>query len=561
MSAPSVFPLQPMRTADTFSSLLHTRFQNRAKRGRGKAVSWPPEDQICQIRFFLSNDAPSSLGSAQAVFQLNHLKSSSTQSGYLDGSLDVPPGFHGSIAKRAKVNTGLEVLMSVGMPWFRPQKFVQECDWLVADGDESKEIGLQEQRELRVLEAFYPRLTSIPDSPAEPVEFGQCLDDSLVPIIPLVAIEEEDESGQGPEHGVKEEFESDMAVAEHGKLNDEQKPQLPTSGCLTHSHDSSKHAQMPTISKMDPKVAAAAAAAAACMAIHKFGANGLVDQELLVEILRNPALLKNLTFFNASRKDLAGPMNGNEVGFVGQPIKNPHIFSQCAGPLNKGCQGIPFNTGLPSPVSVLSDWTQEHSSKFLSRTPSNLSDTSNVKNVSSCMPPSLPFRHSHSTYPSRENVSRMESASVPLQGVHAFAQETGLGMKASHISNNASAQTTSIVHVDRSCGMVAPLAPFPSQNVVNFNSSVLGRTQPAQMLNAAAQIGVMHDSAPCRSSFSDARLRGMQNENPGLGSMSKTGPKPTRLCMYFNTPRGCRNGGSCAFLHQSANQELNPIAQ
>lgn len=356
-----------------------------------------------------------------------------------------------------------------------------------------------------------------------------------------------------------------LAGTEHGKLDDEQKPQLPTSGCLTQSHDSSKHLQEPTISIMDPKVAAAAAAAAACMAMHKFGANGLVDQELLVEILRNPGLLKNLTFFNASRKDLAGPMNGNEAGIVGQPNKNPHIFNQSATPLNKGCSGNPFNTGLPSPVSVLSDWTQEHSSKFLSRTASNLSDisdASNVKNVSSCMPPSLPSRHSHSTYPSWENVVRMECASVPLQGVHAFAQETGLGVKASHISNNASAQTASNVHVDRSCGMVAPLAPFPSQNVVNLNSSVLGRVQPAQMLNAASQIGVKHDSAPCRNSFSDARLRSLQNENTALGSMSKTGPKTGRLCMYFNTPRGCRNGGNCAFLHQAANQEpSNPVTQ
>lgn len=535
MSAPLVFPLQPIRSAEPFSSLLHTRVQGRAKRGRGKAVSWPPEDQICQIRFFMSDDAPASIASGQAVFELNHIRSSCTQGSYPDASLDVPPGFHGLVAKRARIN----IAMSAEMTWCCPQKFIQDCDWLVADGDESRDSGVQKQRELRVLEAFYPRLTSIPGSPMEPAESVKCVDDSCVPIIPLVAIEEEDESA---EDGVKEEFVSDGGVAGHGMPNNDQKSHHPAIGFPMQPPNFSKHLQDPT---MDPKVAAAAA----CLAIHKIGANGLVDQELLLEILRNPALVKSLTLFNASRKDLAGTMNQNEIGLNGQATLNPHISSKCAGAFNKGLQGTSLSTGMPSPVSVLADWTPEHMSKILPRTPSSLSnsgDSSNVKNMSCCIPPSMPCRQSHNVYPSSDNV---ESVFTAFQGAHAFAEDAGLGLKAPPLP---SAQSASYVHADRSCGMVAPIAPFPSQNAGNFN---LSRTQPAQIGNS---VPLMHDCVPCRSSYADARSRGMHNEAHALGAMSK---KTSRLCMYFNTPRGCRNGGNCAFVHQLASQVLNPIAQ
>eukprot|EP00250_Pteridium_aquilinum_P014427 c21980_g1_i1 orf=69-1784(+) len=571
MSAATALSLHPVRASESPfpPALLQKRTQVRAKRGRGKAVTWLPEDQICQVRFFLSNDAPSTLGPAQDSLQVNHLRSLQS------GALDAPPGFHGSLAKRSRIDNILEVSMAIGRPWLLPQKFVPDIEWMVAVGGESSEAAVQKQRELRVLEAFYPRLTCIPDSPAEPVEICKHLEDCLILTIPLVPIEEEDESSQEPEQESKvleRNHDSGLATSDHGNSIDDRKPELPTPrGSLPPMPELSKCWQESFISNVDPKVAAAAAAAAACMAVHKFGASGLVDQELLVEILRNPALLKSLTFLNQSSKDLAVSTNGNEVGCVGQPVKNQHNVNQSLGPLNKA--KAPLNAGLPSPVSVLSDWTEEHLPKHFPRTPSNLSEiskfTQNFANVSSSIPPSLPHKDSYSPYLSRECLVRPES--VPMQRMHACAQEIEMGINASHVPN-VSAHTTSTVHVDRSSGMMLPpLSPFPSQNGVNFNSSMHGRMQPAQVLKVPdrAQIGVKHhhqhvpvlDSAPCRSSFSDARLRGTQNENTGPCSTTKAGSKSTRLCMYFNTPRGCRYGGNCAFLHQSSNPDVNAVAQ
>lgn len=41
-------------------------------------------------------------------------------------------------------------------------QFVLRNDWLVADGEESKEIEAQKHRETRVLEAVYPCVSAIP---------------------------------------------------------------------------------------------------------------------------------------------------------------------------------------------------------------------------------------------------------------------------------------------------------------------------------------------------------------------------------------------------------------
>lgn len=48
------------------------------------------------------------------------------------------------------------------MACFSNLQLVLNPDWLVVAGEESKEAELQIQRELRVLEAVYPRLSAIP---------------------------------------------------------------------------------------------------------------------------------------------------------------------------------------------------------------------------------------------------------------------------------------------------------------------------------------------------------------------------------------------------------------
>ncbi|XAR73790.1 hypothetical protein NMG60_11007878 [Bertholletia excelsa] len=76
--------------------------------------------------------------------------------------------------------------------WKCPPKFVPRRDWQMAAGEESKEAETQRHREMRVIEAVYPCPSDIPHSPYQPMDVQEVdLDDSLVPVIPLTAIEEE----------------------------------------------------------------------------------------------------------------------------------------------------------------------------------------------------------------------------------------------------------------------------------------------------------------------------------------------------------------------------------
>ncbi|KAE9450344.1 hypothetical protein C3L33_17774, partial [Rhododendron williamsianum] len=66
-------------------------------------------------------------------------------------------------------------------------------NWHVVAGEESEEAETQKHREMRVLEAVYPRMSDIPHSPSLPLDSQEYqLDDSCIPIIPITPIEEEE---------------------------------------------------------------------------------------------------------------------------------------------------------------------------------------------------------------------------------------------------------------------------------------------------------------------------------------------------------------------------------
>ncbi|KAI5071677.1 hypothetical protein GOP47_0013928 [Adiantum capillus-veneris] len=143
----------------------------------------------------------------------------------------------------------------------------------------------------------------------------------------------------------------------------------------------------------------------------------------------------------------------------------------------------------------------------------------------------------------------------------------GITAKNSSCMPNAVVKMSSRVHPDRLCGIVAPLAPYPPQNVTSFQPKLPGRLhQPAQGPPSHSHGGAMHHQSPatsldpCKRSLTEAKYRGSK-EGCGSCLVTKAGQRTARVCMYFNTPRGCRNGGNCAFLHQSGVPELNALAQ
>jgi hypothetical protein len=112
-----------------------------------------------QVRLFAAEDAPDLSGTAhQDLLQAKQTKFMHTTVPI--SSSDLPPGFGLTIPISIKPAVA-DVIPEV--PWHAPALFNLHPSWRVIAGGESKEVAVQRQRELRVLEAVYPRASSIPE--------------------------------------------------------------------------------------------------------------------------------------------------------------------------------------------------------------------------------------------------------------------------------------------------------------------------------------------------------------------------------------------------------------
>jgi hypothetical protein len=112
-----------------------------------------------QVRLFAAEDAPDVSGTAhQDLLQAKQTK-------FMHATVpispsDLPPGF-GVTAPMSMRPAVADVMPWV--PWRIPAVFNLHPSWRVVAGGESKEVAVQRQREVRVLEAVYPRPSSIPE--------------------------------------------------------------------------------------------------------------------------------------------------------------------------------------------------------------------------------------------------------------------------------------------------------------------------------------------------------------------------------------------------------------
>ncbi|ERN14449.1 hypothetical protein AMTR_s00185p00035070 [Amborella trichopoda] len=104
------------------------------------------------VRLFLSEDPPTHAGSgAQDLLQAK-----ASWLWHSTGTGDeLPPGFETS--QPMWHPKGLS-----SVKWRYPPRFMINPSWKVAAGEESREVEVQNQRQFKVLEAVYPRPSSIP---------------------------------------------------------------------------------------------------------------------------------------------------------------------------------------------------------------------------------------------------------------------------------------------------------------------------------------------------------------------------------------------------------------
>ncbi|XP_078448350.1 zinc finger CCCH domain-containing protein 6-like isoform X2 [Wolffia australiana] len=208
----------------------------------------------------------------------------------------LPPGF----------NTPRPILhrpKTVHIPlvqWKNPVKFSLSHEWLMAAGEESMELELQNQRQMGVFEAIYPRISSIPPNPmsSEPSDFPG--EEPPPPMIPVTAIEDDP-----AEEEAAVDLRSDLATMSSERVpNGGEKPEL----------------SFPP--GVEPDVAAAASAAFTAL-LRSNEAGSLIDPDLLIKILSNPSLIEKLLSERGpqeTRPVQPMPNTGRLVGLATAPI-------------------------------------------------------------------------------------------------------------------------------------------------------------------------------------------------------------------------------------------------
>ncbi|XP_075517052.1 zinc finger CCCH domain-containing protein 6-like isoform X3 [Primulina tabacum] len=156
---------------------------------KSKRVAWASDGNLYQVRLFCSEESPALVG----LRTQNHLQAKalwplqSTGTG-LDDSL--PPGFEGNEpAKLWRIKLSQIPLIT----WRCPPSFEVNSSWRVVAGEESIEIEAQKRREMTMLEAIYPRSSTIPPNPS--VSAGaddSVINDQTTPLVPITPVEDED---------------------------------------------------------------------------------------------------------------------------------------------------------------------------------------------------------------------------------------------------------------------------------------------------------------------------------------------------------------------------------
>ncbi|XP_011626473.1 zinc finger CCCH domain-containing protein 30 [Amborella trichopoda] len=291
--------------------LMHST-NKMATQHKPKRVSWASEGNLCQVRLFLSEDPPTHAGSgAQDLLQAK-----ASWLWHSTGTGDeLPPGFETS--QPMWHPKGLS-----SVKWRYPPRFMINPSWKVAAGEESREVEVQNQRQFKVLEAVYPRPSSIPPSPSDPSEPEEEPNSHHPPLIPITPIEDEDPS----EHleappSTNTNFENPSLLESlPTSTGVDIRPPIEPAECNDLSSgiklsSDGKPISMSGTRGTEPDVAAAASAA--FTAILKSKEEGsLIDPDLLIRILSNPKLIEK--FLTEHGKGGAPVSHAN--------LKNPTII-------------------------------------------------------------------------------------------------------------------------------------------------------------------------------------------------------------------------------------------
>ncbi|KAI5081981.1 hypothetical protein GOP47_0001724 [Adiantum capillus-veneris] len=455
VSAPLLQVVRDRTTSENVRGLL--------KRPRMKNVTWATPECMHQVRLFAVEDAPASLG----LVSQDLLEAKKVRMIRPSSAIDVHPGSGSAVTKRAKLEMATVLAMDAQLTWKCPKTVIYNPSWLVAAGEDSSEVPAQMHREVRVLEAFYPRVSAIPASPIELPKAELEIDTSNPLQIPLVSYEDDEYAHSG---GIRSTTHDTISSG--------------TSVGLAPQIDS------------DPDVAAAAAAAFAVLKAQERGSS--IDRELLIKILSNPILTDYLK--NSNMTLPTSGSNSVPAACISEPVENDKE-RDCLGAWTTLGRG----THAPPPVEKgVSQWQQG--------SPMGQPSSSNMRR-------SLLRRA-----PFYEQERGILGNGKVAYGMNTFMEQ---------LYEDASKKLFPHSHI-RCIPTNETLRQSPffhesmaARNIVGLNCQPFLESGPSVVPPYPKKGTAVRERMPVAAS---AKIR-----------------KP---CLFFNTPKGCRNGIHCNFLHE-----------
>ncbi|KAA8531964.1 hypothetical protein F0562_006894 [Nyssa sinensis] len=523
-------------------------------------VSWASGVELCQVRLFLSEDCPAKVG-VKSQDNLQAKTSWIPHLNYVESDAR-PSSFEG----RYYVNPLKEKLSHIPqIKWQCPPEYPLNCNWLVAAGEESKEAHAQKHREMRVLEAIYPRHSDIPPSPSVALDVEECNhDDSHVPPIPITPIEE-DATADMP---------LDIAAPLNASINSQSlalaQPMLisgnPSALQCNLPASLNPSANEKPVFEMLPGLQGevAAAAAAALAALLKTNEQGsMIDTDLLIKFLSDPKMIEKLINENKPpAKTETLPI------YAPKPLTSsaPLVSSKADLVTNTGTASIsgsmPVTSSVPLPSSnpdvVMIKRTMDEygpPNVVIKKLINEQGAAANRGTVSiSGSKPVTSLVPLHSSKPDVEMIKKMideygphdNRGNKPVSGSMSLAPVVPLSLP-KHDMGNLPGPNMHQVPAGLPMKPVSPdAAPVPSFATMS--------SPPVKDVNYYKNLIKQHGERQETQDYSLPQFRKPWNplQDPELVlNFKSTEPKPKnqKRCIYFNSSKGCRNGSNCPYQH------------
>ncbi|KAK7360170.1 hypothetical protein VNO77_02151 [Canavalia gladiata] len=552
------------------------------KRARkNNRVSWATGGNLCQVKLFLSEDYPSKVGQKSQ----DHLqaKTSSILHSSTSEPNDLPPGFESShFLNQPKV----EFSRIPQIKWKCPPKFVFRRRWHIAAGEESREKEDQKRREMRVLEAVYPRLSAIPTSPSVSLDVTEeDYDDNNTPLISIIPIEEE----ESMEAVAENPFPHVQSQNSHQYISATTPISLASNASHGVSADACVRPLAGVSSDLEANLAAASSVVATIMRSNEQG--GLIDMDLLVKIFTDPKMIDKLiyehgtaaTSASASSTAVDIPTSGMKPAIPPVPLSasTPAVTATASTPTSTvGLLPSGLNPTSPS-VSLLNPTPDKPATLSALAIPSvslltSTHDMPATTSVSLSRPvsgkptptvslptqtpapvppvPLVPASAPHMHRPVNKNIHHMSSGMSPAINIQS-QQDTVLASgqkRAASLASTSSSELSSVpgpsatgnLHAGANQAQsTASSMPYKlstgsafAVKDANYYKNLIRQHGADKQDMLDSHIGTRH------SNFQDMK----PVHNIKQGEVKHKIQKP---CMYFKSSRGCRNGSNCPFQH------------